>query len=102
MGAVCCRQTVHCPQGKDVNGMHYDYKPQGVCPMMLHFDLDEMTCVHNLSFDGGCDGNLKAIAKLVEGQKAEELIRILDGNTCGRKQTSCADQFSKALQQAIG
>ena len=58
--------------------------------------------VHNVSFDGGCDGNLKAISKLVEGQKAEELIRILEGNRCGFKPTSCADQFSKGLRQAIG
>ena len=69
---------------------------------MLHFDLDEKACVHNLRFDGGCDGNLRMIAKLVEGQQAEELIRIMEGHTCGHKMTSCADQFSKALQQAIG
>ena len=88
--------------GKGREGMHYDYRPQGVCARMIHYDLDEEKRVHNVSFDGGCDGNLKAISKLVEGQKAEELIRILEGNRCGFKPTSCADQFSKGLRQAIG
>ena len=68
---------------------------------MIHFDLDENQRVHNVSFEGGCNGNLKAISKLVEGQEAKDLISILDGNLCGFKNTSCADQFSKALQQAI-
>ncbi len=81
--------------------MHYDYKPKGVCARMIHFDLDENQRVHNVSFEGGCNGNLKAISKLVEGQEAKNLISILDGNLCGFKNTSCADQFSKALQQAI-
>ena len=81
--------------------MHYDYKPKGVCARMIHFDLDENQRVHNVSFEGGCNGNLKAISKLVEGQEAKNLISILDGNLCGFKNTSCADQFSKALQHAI-
>ena len=81
--------------------MHYDYKPTGVCAWMIHFDLDEEKRVHDVSFDGGCNGNLKAISKLVEGQKAEDLINLLDGNTCGMKTTSCADQFAKALRQAL-
>lgn len=80
--------------------MHYDYKPQGVCARMIHFDLDEQGNVHNVSFDGGCNGNLKAISKLVEGQSAESVACILEGNTCGFKKTSCADQFSRALQSA--
>lgn len=82
--------------------MHYDYRPQGVCSRMIHFDLDEEGYVHNVSFEGGCDGNLKAISKLVEGQRAENLIQILEGNTCGFKMTSCADQFSKGLRSALG
>ena len=68
---------------------------------MIHFDMDQERCVHNVSFDGGCDGNLKAISKLVEGRKAEDLIRTFDGNLCGIKKTSCADQFAKALRQAL-
>ncbi len=80
--------------------MHYDYKPAGVCSRMIHFDLDEQGNIHNVSFDGGCSGNLKAISKLVEGHQKEEIIHILEGNTCGFKRTSCADQFAKALQSA--
>lgn len=81
--------------------MHYDYKPRGVCCRMIHFDLDDEKHVHHVHFDGGCDGNLKAISKLVEGNKAADLIRMLDGNLCGVRQTSCADQFAKALRQAL-
>ena len=81
--------------------MHYDYKPQGVCARMIHFDLDDQGCIHNVSFESGCNGNLKAISKLVEGKKAGEIDDILEGNTCGFRGTSCADQFSKALKQAI-
>ena len=81
--------------------MHYDYKPQGVCARMIHFDLDDQKCIHNVSFESGCNGNLKAISKLVEGKKADEIADILEGNTCGFRGTSCADQFSKALKQAI-
>ncbi len=81
--------------------MHMDYKPRGVCSTMIHFDLDDGKCIHNLSFDGGCNGNLKAIGKLVEGKSAEEIAQILEGNRCGFRNTSCADQFSKALKQAL-
>ena len=81
--------------------MHYDYKPRGVCCRMIHFELDDEKHVHHVHFDGGCDGNLKAISKLVEGNKAADLIRMLDGNLCGVRQTSCADQFAKALRQAL-
>ncbi len=80
--------------------MHYDYKPKGVCARMIHFDLDEQGNIHNVSFDGGCNGNLKAISRLVEGHKADEIVEVLEGNTCGFKKTSCADQFAKALLSA--
>ena len=81
--------------------MHTDYKTHGVCSIMIHFDLDEQNCIHNVSFDRGCNGNLKAISKLVEGQPAEQVIRILEGNECGFRGTSCADQFAKALKEAL-
>ena len=81
--------------------MHYDYKPQGICPWMIHFDVDDEKCVHNIKYDGGCDGNLKMISKMAEGQKAEDLIRVMEGNLCKTKGTSCADQLAKALKQAI-
>ena len=80
---------------------HVDFKTQGVCSVMIHFDLDEEQRIHNVHFDRGCDGNLRAISKLVDGQPASEVAKILEGNTCGFRSTSCADQFSKALKQAL-
>ena len=81
--------------------MHYDYKPAGICATMIHFDLDEEKRVHDVRFEHGCNGNLKAVSKLSEGKKAEELIQVLEGITCGVKPTSCADQFSTALKKAL-
>ena len=80
--------------------MKYEYKTQGVCSMKIDFELDGNT-VHNVSFLGGCDGNLKAIGKLVEGRDASEVVNILSGNTCGFKNTSCADQLAKAIADAM-
>lgn len=69
---------------------------------MIHFDIDDQKCVHNVTFDGGCNGNLKGIGKLVEGMPAQKVIDTLEGTTCGFKRTSCPDQLAKALKQAIG
>ena len=57
--------------------------------------------IYNLVFTGGCHGNLKAIAKLVEGHDAKEIADILAGNTCAYKPTSCADQLSKSILEAL-
>ncbi len=80
--------------------MHYQFNNQGVCSQMVEFDLEDGV-IHNVSFLGGCNGNLKAISKLVEGHPAKEIIPILKGNDCGGRGTSCADQFSKALERAL-
>ena len=80
--------------------MKYSYRPQGVCSRLINFDVTDGK-VSDVSFVGGCDGNLKAIGKLVEGHDAEEIINILKGNTCGYKSTSCADQLAIALKQAM-
>ena len=79
--------------------MHYEYTPRGVCARKITFDLEDNK-VSNLAFAGGCNGNLKAIGLLCEGEDADILIGKLAGNTCGFKNTSCADQFSKALAAA--
>lgn len=81
--------------------MEYEYKTKGVCSRQIHFDIDENGIVHNVSFMGGCNGNLKAIGKLVEGMKAEKVIKILEGNTCGSRSTSCADQLAQALKENL-
>ena len=67
--------------------------------MKLEFDLDS-DVVTNIVFTGGCNGNLKAISNLVDGWTVDEITSKLAGNTCGFKQTSCADQLSIALTKA--
>ncbi len=79
--------------------MHYEYTPQGVCARRIMFDLEDNK-VSNLAFAGGCNGNLKAIGILCEGEDADVLIQKLAGNRCGFKNTSCADQLTKALAAA--
>ncbi len=54
-----------------------DYKTRGTCSTMIHFDLDENKCVHNLSFEGGCNGNLGGISKLVEGMPAQKVKSLI-------------------------
>ncbi|MDE6584570.1 MAG: TIGR03905 family TSCPD domain-containing protein [Anaeroplasmataceae bacterium] len=80
--------------------MTYNYETKGTCSKKISFDLDEQGRLHNVNFLGGCNGNLKAIGKLVEGMPAEEVVRILQGNTCGPRATSCADQLAKAIEEA--
>ena len=79
---------------------HFDYVTEGVCAQCISLDLDGDK-VHNISFMGGCNGNLKAISKLVEGWSVEDIATALEGNTCGRKPTSCADQLAKAVRSAV-
>lgn len=79
--------------------MQYVHRNQGVCSMAVRFDINGGV-ISNVEFAGGCDGNLKAIAKLVDGWKAEDIAAKLMGNTCGMKQTSCADQLAKAVLAA--
>ncbi len=80
--------------------MQFSYTPMGVCSRALNFEVNDGK-VSNVVFYGGCNGNLKAIAKLVEGKPAQEVIDILKGNTCGHKPTSCADQLARALEAAL-
>lgn len=79
--------------------MRHSFTPKGVCPNKIEFDLTQGK-IHNLVFTAGCNGNLKAIAKLVEGMEAERVIALLSGNTCGYKNTSCADQLTRAIAAA--
>ncbi len=80
---------------------HITYTPKGVCAFQIDFDLDEEKRLHHLSVMGGCNGNLKAIGRLVEGKDAAEIADILRGNKCGMKGTSCADQLALAIDQAL-
>lgn len=81
---------------------HFSYTPTGVCSVKIDFDIDDDNKLHNVAFKGGCNGNLKAIGKLVEGRDAAEVSEILKGNLCGMRGTSCGDQFSKAIEAALG
>jgi len=67
--------------------------------MQINFDIDGEV-VSNIEFLGGCNGNLKAISKLCEGMTVSQIEEKLLGNTCGYKDTSCADQFAKAVRRA--
>lgn len=80
---------------------HIEFKTTGTCSKVITLDLDDNNIIHNCHFEGGCNGNLKAISKLVEGKEAKEIANILKGNTCGPRSTSCADQLSIALTEAI-
>lgn len=79
--------------------MEYVYRPSGVCSVQIRFDIDG-DVIRGVRFTGGCDGNLKAIGKLVEGMTVSEIEEKLSGNTCGRKPTSCADQLARAVRRA--
>lgn len=80
--------------------MKYSYKTRGTCASLIQFEIQD-GILSNVSFSGGCNGNLKAISKLVEGKNALEIAEILRGNTCGGKPTSCADQLSTAIMTAL-
>ena len=77
-----------------------DYKTKGTCSTNIHFEVEDGK-VKNVSFTGGCNGNLKGISALVEGMKVEDVIDKLEGTTCSFKPTSCPDQLSKALKEAL-
>ena len=78
---------------------HYDYKTENTCSQLISLDLDG-DVVRNVRFMGGCDGNLKAIPRLIEGLTVEDVESKLTGVLCGRRPTSCADQLAKAVRAA--
>ncbi|MBQ8210827.1 MAG: TIGR03905 family TSCPD domain-containing protein [Clostridia bacterium] len=80
--------------------MTYSYKTKGVCASNITFDITDGV-VKNVKFNGGCNGNLKGIANLIEGMKAEDVIEKVKGTRCGFKSTSCPDQLATALENAL-
>ena len=80
---------------------NYTFNPQRVCSKRIDFSLDEAGRLHDVQFTGGCPGNLPAIGRLVEGKDAKEIADILRGNPCGGRGTSCADQLSIAIDEAL-
>ena len=76
------------------------FKTKGTCSSQISFDIVDGK-LHNVIFTGGCNGNLKGIGALVEGQDAKDVAARLEGIRCGFKSTSCPDQLSQALKQAL-
>lgn len=79
--------------------MRYTYRTEGVCSSEISFDLENGK-VFDIKFSGGCNGNLKAISKILDGWDYKAIIEKCAGNTCGYKKTSCADQLAKAIALA--
>lgn len=79
--------------------MKYTYKTKGTCSSSIEFDING-DIVTNVVFHGGCDGNLKAIPKLVDGMTVDYIENKVKGIKCGFKNTSCADQLASAVREA--
>ena len=80
--------------------MQVTYPTRGTCAQLIDFSIEDGK-LHDVRFTGGCNGNLKAIGKLVEGADADHIADMLRGNTCGRRPTSCGDQLAKAIDKAL-
>ena len=81
--------------------MTYEYKPKNTCSTKIEFKIDDDNKLRNIRFTDGCNGNLSGISALAEGMDAAELAGRLKGTRCGRKNTSCPDQFALAVEQAL-
>ncbi len=80
--------------------MKYSYKTKGTCSSNIEFDIDDGV-LKNVKFYGGCNGNLQGISSLVEGMKAEDVMKKCKGIRCGFKNTSCPDQLASAIEKAM-
>ena len=78
----------------------YEFETKGTCSTKIRFDIVDGN-LHSVLFDGGCEGNSKAISALVEGMNAAEVSKKLKGLLCGKRGTSCADQFAGAIEQRL-
>jgi uncharacterized protein (TIGR03905 family) len=78
-----------------------DFTPQRVCPRSIHVEVsDDGSTIESVAFDGGCNGNTKAVAKLLAGKPVDEIVELLAGTLCRNRGTSCSDQMTIALRQA--
>ena len=78
--------------------MHFQYRTRGTCSQLIELDINEQDVIDEVSFLGGCQGNLTGISTLVKGQHVDEVIRKLSGIQCGYNGTSCPDQLARALR----
>ena len=81
--------------------MIYNDRTKGVCSKEMHIELNDDHTIKHVEVIGGCNGNLQGISRLVEGMKAEDAIERMRGIRCGFKNTSCPDQLSIALAEAL-
>lgn len=81
--------------------MTYERRNRGTCSVLTKVELNNDHTIENVEVLGGCNGNLKGICQLLKGMKAEDAITRMNGTTCGSKPTSCPDQISLALQEAL-
>ena len=93
--------TIYVILNIEVNIMaQYTYKTQGTCSKEIHFEVED-GIITSVKFLGGCPGNTKGVATLCIGRTVEEVVKLLEGITCGPRPTSCPDQLAKALKQAL-
>ena len=81
--------------------MTHRYRPKGVCSSEITFSIDEDGRMHDLQFRGGCHGNTQGLSRLVEGMDAVDVMHRLRGVRCGMRPSSCPDQLSRAIEQAL-
>ena len=80
--------------------MVIDYKTKGICAKKILVDIEE-GIIKDVKFEGGCNGNLQGVSKLVIGRKADEISRLLKGTDCNGRGTSCPDQLAKAIDEGL-
>lgn len=78
----------------------FEYYTTGTCSKKITFEIEDNK-LRNLAFQGGCDGNLKALSKLLEGMPVDEVVEKLQNIQCKNRGTSCADQLTKAIVNAL-
>lgn len=81
--------------------MRYEFEPSGTCSRHISFEVDDNGIIGDVSFTGGCHGNLQGVAALVKGRKAVDVIGVLKDIRCGSKMTSCPAQFARALTEVV-
>lgn len=81
--------------------MTYEYQPSGVCSKKFVIEADETGTILHVEVAGGCSGNLQGLCRLMEGRKADEVAKAINGIKCGIKATSCPDQMAKALMDIM-
>lgn len=74
------------------------YITKGVCSRSIEFDVINDK-VKNVNFEGGCAGNSKGVARLIDDMEIDEAIARMENIKCGLKATSCPDQLAKALKE---